>query len=443
MPEWRAGVSWGRRLRTEDGSVLVITAFGATMLMGCMALSIDAGRVLLAQRQMQAFADAAAMAGALEISTCGGTTNCTAMQDAAQAAAQEVGASSVTIVTQCGSTSGMTGLVVQLNNGPCALGTADPNHGSANYVEAVVGEQVNTIFGSVLGQDSFNVEARSEAGGGTPQYCDYVLNPTATNALLLNGSDKLIASCGIMVDSSASQAVLENGSGNTITSTQFSVVGNYLQNGTGNTISPNPQTGAASVSDPLASLATPTVGSCGSGSGSTWNGSASTAVIMSNATLNQGVYCGGIIINGSNFTVTLNPGTYIVEGNITINGSSDSVVGSGVTFYMTTGSLTLNGVEHVALSAPTSGTYEGILYFQSRTDSSQVTLNGDSTSSWQGVIYAKDANLTINGDNAAAYTDFVVNTLTDNGNNFAQGANYSSLTHGAPIKANSSPSMAE
>ena len=164
---------------------------------------------------------------------------------------------------------------------------------------------------------------------------------------------------------------------------------------------------------------------------------------MSNATMNQGVYRGGIIINGSNFTVTFNPGTYIVEGGFTINGSNDSVTGTGVTFYFTTSSLTLNGVEHVAFSAPTSGAYEGILYFQSRTDSSQVTINGDSTSSWQGVIYAADANLTINGGNTAQYTNFVVKTLTDNGNNFSQGANYSSLADGAPIKSGGSAGMVE
>ena len=429
-------------LGAEDGNVLVISALGATMLMSCLALSVDAGRLLLAQHQMQAFADAAAMAGALEISTCGTTSNCTAMQDAATSAVKDVGATSVTIVPQCGTTSTTTGLIVQLNNGPCAL-SSDPNYGSTNYVEAVVGENVSTVFGKLLGKNSLNVEARAEAGGSSPQFCDYVLSPSATNALLLNGSDSLTASCGIMVDSNASQAVLENGSNNTISSTAFDVVGNYKQNGTGNKISPTPTIGATSVSDPLAGLATPTVGSCGSGSGSTWNGSASQAIVMSNATMNQGVYCGGIIINGSNFTVTFNPGTYIVKGGFTINGSNDSVTGTGVTFYFTTSSLTLNGVEHVAFSAPTSGTYEGILYFQSRTDSSQVTINGDSTSSWQGVIYAADANLTINGGNTAQYTNFVVNTLTDNGNNFSQGANYSSLADGAPIKSGGSAGMVE
>ena len=140
-----------RYLGAEDGNVLVMATFGATMLMGCMALSVDAGRLLLAQHQMQAFADAAAMAGALEINTCGSTTNCTAMQNAATSAVKDVGATSVTIVPQCGSTSGKTGLVVQLNNGPCAL-SSDPNYGSAGYVEAVVGEQVNTVFGTLLGR---------------------------------------------------------------------------------------------------------------------------------------------------------------------------------------------------------------------------------------------------------------------------------------------------
>jgi hypothetical protein len=412
------------------------------MLMGCLALSVDAGRILLAQRQMQAFADAAAMAGALEITTCGTTTNCTAMQNAAKSAAQEVGASSVTIVTQCASSSGDTGLVVQLNNGPCALGTADPNHGSASYVEAVVGEQVNTIFGNALGQGSFNVKARAEAGGGSPEYCVYLLSPSASDALLVNGNATLSASCGIQVDSGATPAAIFNG-GDTITSKVLDIVGTDINNGN-NTISPSPTTGASSQPDPLSSLATPTVGSCGSGSGTTWNGSASTAIPSSSpATFNQGVYCGGIILNGS-INATFNPGTYIIEGNMILNGS-DTITGSGVTFYFTSGSLTMNGNSHAVLSAPTTGTYAGILYFQSRTDSSSIIFNGDSTSGWQGTIYAADASLTINGGNSsAAYTNLVVNTLTENGNDdFTIGDDYSSLPGGDPIKSGSTVAMVE
>ena len=215
MPANRLSEMWRRYLGAEDGNVLVMAALGATMLMGCMALSVDVGRLLLAQHQMQAFADAAAMAGALEISTCGTTSNCTAMQNAATSAVKDVGATTVTIVPQCGTTTTTTGLIVQLNNGPCAV-SSDPNYGSTNYVEAVVADNVSTVFATLLGKTSIKVEARAEAGGSSPQFCDYVLSPSATNALLLNGSDSLTASCGIMVDSNASQAVLENGSSNTI-----------------------------------------------------------------------------------------------------------------------------------------------------------------------------------------------------------------------------------
>ena len=48
-----------------------MATFGATMLMGCMALCSRAGSCWRSTK-----CSAAAMAGALEINTCGSTTNC-------------------------------------------------------------------------------------------------------------------------------------------------------------------------------------------------------------------------------------------------------------------------------------------------------------------------------------------------------------------------------
>ncbi|KAA6464892.1 hypothetical protein DYQ86_02745 [Acidobacteria bacterium AB60] len=428
-------IRWVRRLRADEGNILVLAACGATLLCGLMAIGIDAGRVMYMQRQLQTLADAAALAGALEIGSCGNTSNCSALQNAASSALAENGVTGVTTVAQC-SSSGGSGIVLMVNNGPCFMGAADPYNGNSNYVEAVLSQPIKTMFGAVIGKPSITVEARSEAGGTKPKYCVYVLSSSGTDAMVFNGNTTLTANCGIIDNSSASEAANFNGH-TTVTTTATDIVGGDRDNGN-NSLTPTPNTGANSVTDPLSYLTAPTIGACGSSTSSPYNGG-NGVVVNSNSTVtfNPGVYCNGIIING-NATANFTAGTYIVKGNMILNGN-DTVTGTGVTFYLTSGgSLTMNGNSHAAFSAPTTGSYAGILYFQDRTDSSTVIINGDSTSSWQGAIYAADANILLNGGaNVAAYSFLVSQTLTDNGNlNFTIASDYSSLPNGSPIKQN-------
>lgn len=427
---------WCRRfLEADSGNVLMLTAFGLMFLCGLLALSVDAGRILFTQRELQTLADAAALAGAAEIGACNGTSDCSAMQAAASSALRENGATGITVVTQCGS-SNASGLILMVNNGPCMVGASDPANNNTSYVEAVVSLPVPTIFLSVLGRKSITVKARSEAGGTKPKYCAYILSPSASNALLFNGNATFTASCGIIDDSSATPAAVFNGNDN-ISATALDIVGTDINNGN-NSLSPAPHTGATSEPDPLSSLPAPTIGACGSSTSSPYSGSANQVVVNggnNNAQFGPGVYCGGITING-NSSATFSAGTYIIKGPMIVNGG-DTVSGSGVTLYFTnSGSLTMNGNSHMAFSAPTSGTYAGILYFQDRSDSTAVIINGDTTSSWQGAIYASDAQLTLNGNgNVAAYSFLVVNTLIENGHDtFRLGNDYSSLTNGSPIK---------
>ncbi len=426
-----------RYLRAEDGNVLVMAALGATMLMGCMALSVDVGRLLLAQHQMQAFADAAAMAGALEINTCGSTTNCTAMQNAATSAVKDVGATSVTIVPQCGTTTVTTGLIVQLNNGPCAVST-DPNKGSAGYVEALVGENVNTFFGTLLGKSSINVEARAEAGGPTQaSACIYALDRTASNAVTFNGGTLTATSCGIQIDSSASSAMMVD-SGVNVSVKSIAIVGSgYTKNG--GTLNVTPQVSQPYLADPLASLPTPASTPCGTSTSSPYTGSANNISVGSAITLNPGVYCGGINFNGGTYTVTMNPGNYEftasvnVDSGVTLNGTG------GVMLYFKSGTLQLNSSSIANLTAPTSGTYAGILYFQDRSNSSGVDFDSATSSQINGFIYAPDAALTLNSDSTInQYNGAIADTIIINsGANWTMNANYSTLSGGSPVKSSS------
>lgn len=411
-----------RVYQETSGQAIILFAIVLPVLVAFAAMAIDLGILHYQKEQLQSAAQAAAMAGAMQISACSGFADCSAMTTAALDALTENGYTNIALNTQCGSTSG-NNLILTLNNGPCALGSTanDPNYGNANYVEAVVSKDEPTYFARLIGINHVMVVARAEATLGNSPFCLYFstgdTSASASEAVRINGAASITASCGLIDDSGSSTALLMNGG--TLTTTVTDIHGGALINA--GTISPSPSLNAPALPDPLSYLQPPVSGSC-------------TSIPNQATTIFPGTYCNGITINGSE-NVTFSPGVYYMEGNLIVNGN-DTVSGNGVTFYFSSGSLTMNGGSHVNFVAPTTGTYAGILYYQNPSDTSTIILNGDSTSIYQGVVYAPGANLTINGGgNVAAYTILDTQSIIDNGNgSFGLGDNYSSLPGGDPIK---------
>src|SRR5208282_3076771 len=128
-------------------------------------------------------------------------------------------------------------------------------------------------------------------------------------------------------------------------------------------------------------------------------------VTTGSSTLNPGTYCNGITISGAT-NVTFNPGTYILMGG-GLNVTNASILkGSGVTFFLTQGlgysygPLSISASVVATLSAPTSGPYYGILFWQDRsigTGKAANTATGSSASSLQGVLYFPTTALTFSG----------------------------------------------
>jgi len=389
------------------------------------------------KRQLQAAADAAALAGALEIGNCGSTADCTNMQNAAKQALIENGYASgnITVVTQCGSSSN-TNTILTINNGPCQLGSKsnDPNYGNTKYVETELSQPVNMTFARAVGISSFTITVRSEAGLGNSPNCLFTsMTPSDQSSsgpdpgILLNGGSTIDASCGIVDDSGSGGALVSN-SPTTVTATSFSVHGGWSPNN-GGTFSSTPKTSQTAISDPLSYLTPPGEGTIQqSGNYTPANG----------ATLQPGAYLGGVNLNNG-VSVTLAAGTYYFGGSFIV-GQNDTLTGTaGVLMYFASGSLVMNTNSTANLVAQTSGTYAGILIYENSSDSSSMILDGGATAKFQGVIYAPDANLTFNSTgNAAAYTIVDVGSLTVNsGSDLILGTDFSSLSGGSPIKSGS------
>jgi hypothetical protein len=135
-------------------------------------------------------------------------------------------------------------------------------------------------------------------------------------------------------------------------------------------------------------------------------------------------------------------------GGFTISGGGSVVTGTGVTIYDTgtvSGSsgyrgITISGGATAKLTAPTSGDYAGVLFFEDRnipwtsvgsSQTSQVT--GSSSSYFTGAMYFPTTKLIYSGGSAlAAYTTIVAYKLEVSGPSTIND-DYSSLTNGSPI----------
>ena len=125
----------------------------------------------------------------------------------------------------------------------------------------------------------------------------------------------------------------------------------------------------------------------------------------------------------------MEPGIYVIAGGgFTVSGNA-SLTGDGVTIYNagsnypdsggSFSSIALSGNGEVDLSAPTSGTYTGILIFQARDNSKSITLSGNAVlglnSGYGGIIYAPAAPLNVSGNVSLAHVPLVVASLSMSG----------------------------
>lgn len=452
--------------RKNSGQAIVIVALGMVIVLGFLGLGIDLGYLRSMKRQVQKLADAAAIAAAEEITYCGGTSNCSALTTAAQSAVTENGFNSSTLVANCNTST--NNLVIQVNNPPCALGASDPHNGDKNYVEVVVSQVEPLMFTKIFGVKSFTVSARSEAALGGGNNCIYALDPSDPNTITSDFLATVNSQCG-MVDESSSSSALSCNIISTIDASQIGVVGGYSRFLC--TINPTPTTGIAvpSPADPLAYIPAPPVGalpgSCGTSTSSPYTGYKGTTaglVLNGTATLYPGTYCGGIEINyGAN--VTFNPGTYILTSAVNTSGASYGLTvdigarasGSGVVFYNTTvaghnaGPIQFNFTSFTAgnginFTAPTSGTYAGMLFFQDPSNTSQAQIIGTSSLNTvlQGVYYFPRAKVVFAFDGPIQYDildawqiEFAFLTFAGSTFNTSGFSNdYSSLANGSPVK---------
>ncbi len=377
----------------ERGQTVILAALFLPVLMGFLALAVDAGVMFRAEREMQTAADSAALAGAEEINF--GDVTAAAKADA----------------KRNGVTDGVNGATVKVNNPPLN----GPNAGQGGFVEVIVSQPQLTYFLNVLNRGSMTVGARAVAGRGPTKNCIYTLGTSGTDISVSNGVNIQIPGCSIFSNSNSNTSLQVTG-GATLNAQGINLVGNYTVNNGAHMTPSTPAVGVAPVSDPLGYLPAPSFSpsSCVAdpihGAWGNYNiGPSSGGTVC---------YKGLNIANGA--TAHLKPGLYIINGALTLAGGT-TTTGSGVTFYFPPGgSLSISNGITFNLTAPTDGTYNGILFYQDRANSNPAMLEGGATSVLNGILYFPAAKVTIeNGTNTTSYATVISSSLT-----FAGGASF-------------------
>jgi hypothetical protein len=285
------------------------------------------------------------------------------------------------------------------------------------------------------------VQTRAVAGLGTSTNCIYILGSSGTTVTVNNDGQLYAPGCGIMVNSSGTPAMAISGSAN-VTGAWVDVVGTATADNSGSKYTPAATTGVAPVSDPLAYLTPPsyTPSSCMPDPISHYQGGAKYSVGPGSAystTENGNTVCYTSLSLGVNGdSVTVNPGIYVITGSLS-TGSATVSGGDGVTFYLVgNGSVNIQNGSTISFTAPTSGAYNGILFYQDRSDTAAATVEGGASSSLKGILYFPSASLQIgNGTATTAYTPIVSKSLTLVGGSNLTDDDYASINSSDPLQS--------
>ena len=358
--------------KNEKGAIVALVAIMSPALVGGLGLVMDLGFAYVMKRRLQIAADAAAVAAAHEIRRENYSTyRAAALYDSSINGFDDGDGANITV------------------SRPPASG---PKSGDSGFVEVTIRDQSPLFFMRLFRTTPLDISARAVAGVQSVSQCAIALNDDDTGAFTVAGSAHVeLRNCGIHVNSLDDEAAKGIGGG-TVNAKSINVVGDY--DGTG--FHPTPIAGTYPADDPFAAIEMPTFGGCTH---------TRKLRIDDSQVLSPGVYCGGIEIT-STAVVTLLPGNHIINGGgLTMRGGG-RLVGDGVTIFNTGGPghvykpiVFLGGAE-ATLTAPDSGDYKGILFYQDRDVSSTLenTFSGTSGLDINGAMYFPTTPLLFAGD---------------------------------------------
>jgi Flp pilus assembly protein TadG len=421
----------GRARRRQQGSILALTAILLPVLIAFAGLCVDGGEIAAQGRWSQNAADAAAFAAAYDIANSG---------------------FSLSDATSLGST---LALENNIPTGDLTLSyfradgtTIAATPAQVAFVQADVTHQFANLFLPIINLDTATVSAHARVAvtvGGGCGLC--VLSPSASPAVQITGTSSIHLNSPININStaaggtSATSAIYIHSGSMSSTSGGVNVTGGAYVDG-GGSITPAVTTGATAVADPLASVPALNPALCGTTytQYAAWDSGGSGSSTIP-AGVSGAVACyPSIAIHGS-ASVTMAAGSYLVSGPMTIT-NSGTLAANGVFIYLSCnsgagsppppiactsgsgqagGSISVTGASPVTITAPNSGTYQGLAVMADRynTNANGTVLNlgGSGALSVTGTVYAASGKLNLSGSAATTSfsSRFVVGTVVESG----------------------------
>jgi hypothetical protein len=391
-----------RRRTRRPGTVAIKVVLCLTVFVGVLALNLDGGRMTDERRRAQAAADAAALAAGKAL-----------YEDWWSNRGRDPAGTAAAAATRVALANGYAAGDVTVTIPPATGAYA----GREGHAEVRIATTIDASFGRLFTGGGYAVAGRSVARGEPLAIGIHALRRSGADAFLNTSAAFVILNKPIVVNSSDPSAMRVTGLASVIAG-RVDVTGGILN--TSLVLMPGrTRTGVRPTLDPLAFLPVPDAAAMPVRSTAPL-----TIQSVLPTVLQPGVYRGGIRVTGAS-VVVMTPGTYVTEGGGFRVDSLATVTGLGVTVYNTTsasyppGPIAVAGAGKVVLTAPLTGPYQGINFFQHRDLATPVSVTGIGLTTITGVVYAAAAPATVNGS-AAVGLDilggaYVVDSLTVGG----------------------------
>ena len=366
----------------QRGAIPAFMGFTIIGMVGFAGMGIDGANWYAQKRISQNVADSAAVAATHAALASGGGDEQT-MEDFALAAAQQngfqLGAGSVLVVNAI-APSGSSGVVPR--------------------VEVIVQRDVPAYFAGIL--IDFQPKVASRAVGGilyAGKNCVIGLDPDDDNTVHFIGNNNTTVTCGVASNSESDESLVIEGSA-TLDTASVQAAGNIVVSGNGELIAddelvtsnhppaPDPFDGVV-FPDPPASCDIP----------GSFTVQPNTQISLAPSSPGGAFkFCGDVAIRGD---LNLAPGTYYFhESDLTVNSQAALTCtgctgGAGVTLVFSgtdgnnIGDIHINGGAEVALRAPDSGPYRGIVVYKqpSNDQAGSNVFNGGAAMALDGAVY--------------------------------------------------------
>jgi hypothetical protein len=391
-----------QRRPVRRGIALIWIAIVGMVLIGLAGLALDTGYVLWTAHQLQNAADAAALAGANSVAF--DTAQSTADAVFTAAANKAAGAS---VQLDAGSDVTIGSYDRAARSFSAGGSKPDAVKARARRTDGSPGGPLNLVFGPMFGISTSNVSREAIAVTSPLRPGVILLNRTANPSLELKGTGsqgakvKITGDGTLVINSNSNTALSWNGQAS-ISAAGLYITGNDTAVRTGS-IYPTGSLvlNSPPVTDPFAALPPPA-------QGINRNGSSGPNIL-------PGYYPNGL----PKGDLTLAAGVYYIDGGISLKGNETINATAGVMIYLRTGGVSMGGNTSISISPPTSGTYKGISFYQDRSNSSPVTLQGTPGANNSGVLYFPASHVTLAGTPIGTGSQLIADTLEVQGNALA------------------------